>query len=117
MAIENPIHDANWQVHWTLTESAGVRIYLADFRGRRFLWEATMPYVTIDHQRQDVGPEDESQETHGPWWVPLGRRSSAGWTPSSPGGSAKISQPSSASTFFQPSTSRKNARVASASSA
>ena len=76
--LENPIIDANWQVHWTVTESAGVRIYLADFRGRRFLWEATLPYVTIDHQRQDVGPEDESPETHGPWWVPLGRRNLIG---------------------------------------
>src|ERR1700736_689473 len=40
-----------------------------------------------------------------------------GCTASSPGGSAKISQPSPASTPGKPSTSRKNARAASASSA
>ena len=42
-----------------------------------------------------------------------------GWTPSSLGPVAKISQPSSpvpASTWGKPSTSRKNARVAAASS-
>ena len=38
-----------------------------------------------------------------------------GWTANSDGGSAKISQPSPASTFENPSTSRRNARSASAS--
>ena len=43
--------------------------------------------------------------------------SSAGWTASSAGGSAKISQPPPASTDWRPSTSAKNARAASASGA
>ena len=40
---------------------------------------------------------------------------SAGWTATSQGGSLKISQPPPASTFGYSSTSRKNARSASAS--
>jgi hypothetical protein len=52
-------------------------VYLADFRGRRVIWDASLPYVTIDHQTAtDV--EDERAEAHGPFWVPLGYRSMAG---------------------------------------
>ncbi len=70
-----PIQEANWTVFAAMTESAGLKIFLADYRGRRVLWEGSLPYVTIDHQRQDVGPEDTSAEGHGPWWSPLGARS------------------------------------------
>ena len=73
-----PVVEANWKVHYAVTESAGVKIFLADFRGKRVLWEATLPYVTVDHQRQDVAPDDEHPEAHGPWWVPLGARSLVG---------------------------------------
>ncbi|HRC59296.1 MAG TPA: hypothetical protein PKU97_25415, partial [Kofleriaceae bacterium] len=73
--MSNVIEEANWRFHWRLTESAGIMIYLADYKGRRVLWEGSMPYVTVDHQRQTLEVESEqSQETHGPWWAPLGHR-------------------------------------------
>lgn len=72
------IDESNWRVHATMTEAAGLKVFLADFRGRRVLWEATLPYVTVDHQRQDVAPDDDSHEAHGPWWIPLGRRTLVG---------------------------------------
>lgn len=78
MTIESPIREANWQVHFGMTESAGLKIYLADFRGRRVLWEASLPYVTVDHQRDVVAPEDQHPELHGPWWAPLGKRTLVG---------------------------------------
>lgn len=71
--MSNSIHEANWKFHWRLTESAGIMVYLADYKGRRVLWEGSLPYVTIDHQRQDLDLEHET-ENHGPWWVPLGTR-------------------------------------------
>jgi hypothetical protein len=80
---ENAIERANWKVHWRLTESAGVMIYLADFKGKRVLWEGSLPYVTVDHQRAALEVEDEATEEnpgepHGPFWVPLGARTLAG---------------------------------------
>jgi Copper amine oxidase, enzyme domain len=73
--MSNVIEEANWRFHWRLTESAGVAVYLADYRGRRVLWEASLPYVTVDHQRQTLEVEGElAMETHGPWWAPLGQR-------------------------------------------
>ena len=45
--MSNVITEANWKFHWRLTESAGIMIYLADFKGKRVLWEGSMPYVTI----------------------------------------------------------------------
>ena len=70
--MSNVITEANWKFHWRLTESAGIMIYLADFKGRRVLWEGSLPYVTIDHQRESLDVETDSTEAHGPWWVPLG---------------------------------------------
>jgi len=74
----NVIQEANWKFHWRLTESAGIMIYLADFKGKRVLWEGSMPYVTIDHQRETLEVEQEGTEIHGPWWVPLGTRTVQG---------------------------------------
>jgi len=74
--MSNVINEVNWKVHWRLTESAGIMIYLADYRGRRVLWEGSLPYVTVDHQRNAV-IEDETKNIareHGPWWIPLGTR-------------------------------------------
>jgi hypothetical protein len=72
--MSNVIAEANWKFHWRLTESAGIMIYLADYRGRRVLWEASLPYVTVDHQRESLELKDDPSEVHGPWWVPLGTR-------------------------------------------
>ena len=52
--MSNVISEANWKFHWRLTESAGIMIYLADYKGRRVLWEGSLPYVTVDHQRADA---------------------------------------------------------------
>ncbi len=76
--MSNVINEANWKFHWRLTESAGIMIYLADFKGRRVLWEGSLPYVTIDHQRQSLDVESDPGEVHGPWWVPLGTRTLQG---------------------------------------
>ncbi|MBC7974149.1 MAG: hypothetical protein H7138_04135 [Myxococcales bacterium] len=76
--MSNLISEANWKFHWRLTESAGIMIYLADFRGRRVLWEASLPYVTVDHQRETLDVRDDPGEVHGPWWVPLGTRTLQG---------------------------------------
>jgi hypothetical protein len=77
--MNNKISEANWTFHWRLTESAGVMVFLADYRGKRVLWEGSLPYVTIDHQRGDISEQSESLvENHGPWWVPLGSRNISG---------------------------------------
>jgi len=36
--MSNVIEEANWKFHWRLTESAGILVYLADYKGRRVLW-------------------------------------------------------------------------------
>ena len=61
--MSNVITEANWKFHWRLTESAGIMIYLAEYRGRRVLWEASLPYVTVDHQR-DVLEVQSEKNTH-----------------------------------------------------
>lgn len=76
--LPSPIREANWQVHFGVSESSGLKIFLCDFRGRRVLWEGSLPYVTIDHQRHDMSPDDTHPELHGPWWCPLGTRTLAG---------------------------------------
>jgi hypothetical protein len=78
----NVIEEAGWRFHWRLTESAGIMVYLADYQGRRVLWEGSLPYVTVDHQRSIAAPgmtEEDAGATreHGPWWVPLGTRTLA----------------------------------------
>lgn len=74
----NQIKEANWSVYWKVTESAGLMVYLADYKGKRVLWEGSLPYVTVDHQRQDLRLNDEeASEAHGPFWIPLGERSIA----------------------------------------
>ena len=73
--MSNVINEAGWRFHWRLTESAGIMIYLADYKGRRVLWEGSLPYVTVDHQEQSLDVDtDHTPEPHGPWWVPLGAR-------------------------------------------
>ena len=76
--MNTPINQSNWTVHWRVSESAGLIIYLADFKGDRVLWEGSLPYVTIDHQKQNLEIEEDGSETHGPFWTPLGIRSLVG---------------------------------------
>lgn len=73
----NVISKCNWTVHYRMTESAGLMIYLTDYRGHRIIWEAELPYVTIDHQAQDLQVDDTANHGHGPFWVPLGHRTQA----------------------------------------
>lgn len=76
--MSNAIEQSDWVVHWRVTESAGLMIYLASYKGRRVLWEGSLPYVTVDHQQQILSVEDESSEAHGPVWIGLGVRNLAG---------------------------------------
>jgi hypothetical protein len=78
MPIENPIRESSWTVNWTLNASAGLTLHLVDFGGHRVLWEASLPYVTIDHQRPELSVEDQGLEPHGPWWMALGARTLVG---------------------------------------
>jgi hypothetical protein len=78
LQASNVIEAADWKFHWRLTESAGVLVYHADYRGRRVMWEGSLPYVTIDHQRETLEVEDPIAEARGPWWVPLGARTISG---------------------------------------
>jgi hypothetical protein len=78
MTMTSPITHANWNLNWKMTESSGLQIYLADFKGRRILWEASLPYVTIDHQTDNLSLEQNGVHGHGPFWVPLGERSQVG---------------------------------------
>jgi len=70
----NVIRDADWTVHWRVTESAGLMCFLVDYKGRRVLWEGSLPYVTVDHQQGEIDPESDRTEAHGPVWAPLGYR-------------------------------------------
>jgi hypothetical protein len=72
--MSNVIEEAGWKFHWRLTESAGILVCLADYKGRRVLWEGSLPYVTVDHQRQALDVTEDPGEAHGPWWTPLGTR-------------------------------------------
>jgi hypothetical protein len=79
--MNNVIEHAGWKVHWRLTESSGLMVYLVDYHGHRVLWEGSLPYVTVDHQPQDLSAGAEGEEPapgHGPFWVPLGERTLAG---------------------------------------
>jgi hypothetical protein len=76
--VTHSIEHCNWKINWRMTESAGLMVYLAEYRGRRVLWEATLPYVTIDHQGNELAIDSERTESHGPVWVPLGHRTAAG---------------------------------------
>ena len=46
------------------------------------MWEGSLPYVTVDHQHQDLAVEEDEEGSgsaaHGPFWVPLGERTMAG---------------------------------------
>ncbi len=79
--MHEAITESNWSLHWRLTESAGLAIYLASYRGRRVIWEASLPYVTIEHQPPDTAvelasadDEEDPPRTHGTFWLPLGAR-------------------------------------------
>ncbi len=74
--MTNTIELCDWKVHWRLTESAGIAIYLANYKGRRVLWEGSLPFVVVDHQAQNIA-ENDGARTHGPFWVPLGARTLA----------------------------------------
>lgn len=71
------IETDDWSFSWRVTESAGLSVYLARFRGRPVLREGSLPYVTVDHQRPDVSVDDGA-ESHGPFWMPLGNRTLVG---------------------------------------
>ncbi len=75
--MSNVIELGNWRVHWRMTESAGLMVYLVDYKGHRVLWEGALPYVTIDHQDQDISIAEDGATGHGPFWVPLGARTQA----------------------------------------
>ena len=79
--MSNKIELCDWKIHWRLTESAGVAVYLANYKGRRVLWEGSLPYVVIDHVAPELdleAPEnDEQTKSHGPFWAPLGARNLA----------------------------------------
>ena len=86
--MQGAITESNWSVHWKLTESSGLALYLASYRGRRAVWEASLPYVTVDHQRPEAEAEPEpDRETieepgepapsHGTMSVLLGARTLA----------------------------------------
>ncbi len=76
--MSNAIQQSGWTIHWKLSESAGLLIYLASYKGKRVLWEASLPYVTIDHQRQNLTLDEDGADSHGPFWMPLGARSLVG---------------------------------------
>lgn len=83
--MHEAITESNWSLHWRLTESAGLAVYLASFRGRRAIWDACLPYVTISHQHPEAEPdvaeaeeEADPPRPHGTFWLPLGRRSLSG---------------------------------------
>lgn len=76
--MNTPIQQSNWSVHWRVSESAGLLIYLASFNGKQVLREGSLPFVTIDHQKQNLEVEEDGAETHGPFWMPLGRRTLVG---------------------------------------
>ncbi|RMH39495.1 MAG: hypothetical protein D6689_16355 [Deltaproteobacteria bacterium] len=69
--------EANWRVHYRMTETAGLAVHLVDYCGRRVLWDASLPFVLVDHQQTDLDPEDRV-DRHGPVWAPLGARTQAG---------------------------------------
>jgi hypothetical protein len=75
---ENKLSQSNWNLYWRVTDSAGLMVYLADYKGKRMIWEASLPYVTIDHQQQNLEVEEDATEAHGPYWMPLGLRSLVG---------------------------------------
>src|SRR5678809_3384 len=81
-SMSNAIEQCDWTVHWKVTESAGLMIYLASYRNRRVMWEGSLPYVTIDHQRQVLAVDEESggELVHfeGSRW---GRVAWEGWLP------------------------------------
>ena len=78
--MSNAIEQAGWKVHWRVTESAGLMIYLASYEGRRILWEGSLPFITVDHQRQTLSVDEDSggEAGHGPFWAPLGVRNLVG---------------------------------------
>lgn len=79
--MNNVIEQAGWKVHWRLTEAAGIMVYLVDYRGHRVMWEGSLPYVTVDHQRQQFPVDDDeiaAEPSHGTFWMPLGERTLAG---------------------------------------
>ena len=78
MTDDNVIEDAGWKLGWLVSETSGIRIVMAEFEGRRVLHDGCLPYVTVDHQRQDIDPDDAEPDGHGPWWFPLGVHSLVG---------------------------------------
>jgi len=75
--MNNRIDESNWTVHWRMTDSAGLAVFLCDFGGKRVVWEGSLPFVTVDHQESELMPE-QSAESHGPFWAPLGTRTQVG---------------------------------------
>jgi len=76
--MPNLIERSHWKVNWRMSESAGLVVYLADYKGHRVVWEASLPYVTIDHQTENLSLDQDGVRGHGPFWIPLGERTQAG---------------------------------------
>jgi len=76
--MTDSINQSNWNVHWRVSSSAGLLVYLADYKGKRVLREGSLPFVTIDHQKQDFEVDEDGAESHGPFWMPLGLRTLVG---------------------------------------
>jgi len=57
-------------------------VYLADYEGKRVLWEGSLSYVTVDHQRETLEVDAESTEARPDGeWAPYSPRSAAGSQP------------------------------------
>ena len=74
----NVIERAGWKVHWGVSQSAGLNVHLVDYHGNRVLWQGSLPYVTVDHQQDEIEIDGEPLGHHGPLWLPLGRESLQG---------------------------------------
>ena len=73
------LNHGHWSLNWKLTESSGIQIFLVKYRRKSVCWEASLPYVTIDHQEQDLmSVTDDNEKRHGLFWFPLGSRTIKG---------------------------------------
>jgi len=70
--MNNSVEKNNWKVNWRITESAGLSIFLVDYKGKSIVWDACLPYVTVDHQSQEIAVDGDEDMEHGPFWLPLG---------------------------------------------
>lgn len=72
------VKHGSWDINWKLTESSGIQIYLVKYKRKSVCFEACLPYVTVDHQEQDLTLTEDTETRHGPFWFPLGSRNIQG---------------------------------------